>query len=93
MEVKRSDFRHKFASSADFPMRMPRISISRHLFRGTLDSEQLDFKDQGTVGADLIASASLAIRQTGRNKNLPLIAFLHQLKGLGPSRNDAVHRE
>src|SRR6266436_542048 len=59
-----------------------------------LDRHQLNFEDEGCVGADAAArTATSAIGKLRRNKQLPLRADGHELQGLRPTFDDAAHRK
>ena len=58
-----------------------------------LDAEQFHLENQYAVGRNRRGRALVAVSQSGRDEQLPLVANLHQLQRLGPSRDHAVDRE
>src|ERR1700737_1606553 len=58
-----------------------------------LNREQLDFEDQGGVGADFGAGAARSIGKVSRNEKLPLGAYGHELQSFGPTLDNATNRD
>src|SRR5215831_16883104 len=59
----------------------------------SLNGVELDFKDEGRVGANVCARTVGAVSKIGRNEKLPLGADGHELESFGPSFDHAIDRK
>jgi len=55
--------------------------------------EQLHFKNKCRAGADVRASAAIAVTQLRGNKELPLRSYRHQQEGFRPTLDDSIDRK
>src|SRR5262249_30048993 len=55
--------------------------------------QQFHVKDQHFIGPNVRPRAAVAVGQLRRDKELPLVPFLHQLQRLRPPWNHPIHRK
>ena len=65
-----------------------RIAGFLELLRRALDLDDLELKDEHRAGRDELTALRLAIGKLRGNVELPLVALLHHLHGLGPPFDD-----
>ena len=75
------------------PARGPAVpaSIVVLWFLRLVNGNQFYFKDQDRIRPDDFSRSPRAVREVRRDKELPFVAFLHELQRLGPAGNNAIH--